>query len=122
MHRPPAAEVQGTQGVESAIPLKSQTQPWPVNPLHQFLCRAMEKTESLPKAQCLSLPAQHDGLDHHKCELINYLQRVASYVDAITKIILTLLDPIHFARVCFKAIKLLQSCRVCLTFKTEIGT
>lgn len=54
----------------SATPLKSKTQPWPVNPLHQFPCRAMGKTESLPKAQHLPLPAQHDGLDYHKCELI----------------------------------------------------
>lgn len=78
----------------------------------------MEKTESLPKAVFAS-PCT--GLDYHNCDLINYLQRVTSYTDGITKTVLTLLDPICIARVCFKAIKLLQSCRICFTFKTGDG-
>lgn len=82
----------------------------------------MEKTESLPKAQGLPLPAQGDGLDYHNCELINYLQRVASYADAITKIILTLSDSLGIASMYFKAIKLLQSCRICFTFTPDNGT
>ena len=113
----------------SARHLKSQAWPSPVSPLQQFLCEAMEKTESLPRAARIDYMVFASpctgwwaGLLHLWINELLANSEVGSYTDSITTINLTLLDPICIARVYFKVVKLLQSCRACLTFKARNGT